>query len=84
MAESVPGYEASSWIGLLAPAGTAQPTIDRLWNAVNTAMQQPAIVDNLTKSGSEIVVSRPDAFRQVIETDHAKYGKLADLFKSTK
>jgi tripartite-type tricarboxylate transporter receptor subunit TctC len=84
VAESVPGYEASSWIGLLAPAGTPTTTIDKLWNAVNTAMQQPAIVDNLSKSGSEIVVSRPDAFRQIIETDYAKYGKLADLFKGQK
>ena len=47
-------------------------------------MQERAIVDNLTKSGSEIVVSRPDAFRQIIEADYAKYGKLADLFKGQK
>jgi tripartite-type tricarboxylate transporter receptor subunit TctC len=84
VAESVPGYEASSWIGLLAPAGTPQPTIDKLWTAVSAAMQERAIADNLTNSGSEVVVSRPDAFRQIIEADYAKYGKLADLFKGQK
>jgi tripartite-type tricarboxylate transporter receptor subunit TctC len=84
VAESVPGYEASSWIGLLAPAGTPPTTIDKLWSAVSAAMQERAIVDNLTGTGSEIVVSTPDAFRQVIASDYAKYGKLADLFKSTK
>ena len=38
----VPGYEATSWIGLLAPAGTPQPLIDKLWEATSTAMQEPA------------------------------------------
>jgi tripartite-type tricarboxylate transporter receptor subunit TctC len=80
----VPGYEASSWIGLLAPAGTPPPIVDKLWHAVSAAMQERTIVDNLTSTGSEIVVSKPDEFRQVIEADHAKYGKLADLFKGQK
>jgi tripartite-type tricarboxylate transporter receptor subunit TctC len=85
VAESgVSGYEASSWIGLLAPAGTPSPIIDKLWNAVAAAMRERTIVDNLTSTGSDIVVSKPDEFRQVIEADHAKYGKLADLFKGRK
>ena len=47
----------------------------------NTAMQEPAVKDILLRDGSEIVVSRPDEFRQVIENDYAKYGKLAHLLK---
>ena len=35
----VPGYEATSWIGMLAPAGTPQASLDRLWDAVNAAMK---------------------------------------------
>jgi len=77
----VPGYEAASWIGLLAPAATPQPLIDRLWGALATAMQVPAVKDVLIRDGSEIVMSTPDAFRQVIESDYAKYGKLRDLLK---
>ncbi len=77
----VPGYEAASWIGLLAPAATPQPLIDRLWGALATAMQVPAVKDVLIRDGSEIVISTPDAFRQVIESDYAKYGKLRDLLK---
>ena len=85
VAESgVPGYEATSWIGLLAPAGTPQPLTDRLWDALSKAMQEPAVKDVLLRDGSDIVASRPAEFRQVIEHDYAKYGRLADLFKTAK
>jgi len=80
----VPGYEATSWIGLLAPGGTPRPVIDTLWDAVNRAMQDAAVRDILLRDGSDIVASKPDQFRHVIETDYAKYGKLADLLKSAK
>src|SRR5882672_2657565 len=46
VAESgVPGYEATSWIGLLAPAGTPQPMTERLWNAATSALRRPAVQD---------------------------------------
>jgi tripartite-type tricarboxylate transporter receptor subunit TctC len=80
----VPGYEAASWIGLLAPAGTAQPIVTRLWEAVNVAMQDPAVRDLLVRDGSDVVVSTPEAFRRVIEEDNAKYAKLSGLLAKTK
>jgi tripartite-type tricarboxylate transporter receptor subunit TctC len=80
----VPGFEAVSWIGMVAPAGTPSPVMEKLWNAVNAAMQEPAVRDILVSGGSEVVVSKPEEFRQVIETDYAKYGKLTDLFPSTR
>ena len=40
--------------------------------------------DVLLRDGSEIVASTPAEFRQMIESDYAKYGKLADLFKTAK
>ncbi len=83
VAESgVPGYEASSWIGLLAPAATPRPIVDKLWNAATTAMQEPAVRDVLLRDGSDIVASNPDEFRQVIESDYAKYGKLGNLLRT--
>src|SRR5712691_2599638 len=80
----VPGYEATSWIGLLAPAGTPQPSIDKLWDALSKTMQEAAVKDVLLRDGSDLVTSRPEEFRQVIESDYAKYGKLSDLFKTAK
>jgi tripartite-type tricarboxylate transporter receptor subunit TctC len=79
----VPGYEAASWIGLLAPATTSRPTLDRLWNALGAAMAVPAVRDILLRDGSDIITSTPEAFRQVIESDYVKYGKLRDLIKGT-
>jgi tripartite-type tricarboxylate transporter receptor subunit TctC len=80
----VPGYEASSWIGLLAPAGTPQPVVTRLWEAVNVGMQDPVVRDLLVRDGSEVVVSTPEAFRRVIQEDDAKYAKLSGLLATTK
>jgi tripartite-type tricarboxylate transporter receptor subunit TctC len=80
----VPGYEASSWIGLLAPAGMPQPAVARLWEAVNIAMQDPAVRDLLLRDGSDVVISTPEAFRRVIEEDDAKYAKLSGLLAKTK
>jgi tripartite-type tricarboxylate transporter receptor subunit TctC len=83
VAESgLPGYEATSWIGLLAPAAT--PVIEVVWEAVNGALQDAAVRDILLRDGSEIVASRPDDFRAVIANDYAKYGKMADLLMSAK
>lgn len=80
----VPGYEAASWIGLLAPAATAHGTIDLLRDALARAMGEASVSETLLRDGSEIVASTPGEFQQVIEKDYAKYGKLADLLKSVK
>jgi tripartite-type tricarboxylate transporter receptor subunit TctC len=83
-AAGVAGYEATSWIGLLAPGATAPPVIDKLWEGVSAAMRDAEVRDVLLRDGSDIVVSRPDEFRHAIESDYAKYAKLADLLKAAK
>jgi tripartite-type tricarboxylate transporter receptor subunit TctC len=77
----VPGYEAASWIGLLAPAATPRSIVERLNEACRVAIEEPAVKDILLRDGSDIVASSPEEFRAVIEADHAKYGKLAHLLK---
>ena len=80
----MPGYEAVSWIGMVAPSGLPGPVMEKLWGAVQTAMQEKAVGDNLVSGGSEIVASKPEEFRKVMERDYAKYGNLSDLFKTVK
>ena len=80
----VPGYEAVSWVGMVAPANTPAATIDKLWNGVDAAMREPAVRDVIVGGGSEIICSKPDQFRKVIESDYEKYGKLADIFQTSK
>jgi tripartite-type tricarboxylate transporter receptor subunit TctC len=80
----VPGYEAASWIGLLAPVATAHGAIDLLWDSLARAMRVASVSEALLRDGSEIVASTPGEFGQVIAGDYEKYGKLADLLKSVK
>lgn len=83
VAESgVPGYEAVSWIGMMAPADTPQPVVDKLSAAIPKIMRSPAVSGVLIKSGAEVVAGTPAEFAAVINSDYAKYGKLSDVFKT--
>ena len=77
----VPDYEATSWIGLLAPAGIDRKLIPELSSAVRAGLQTREIADILLRDGSEIVASTATSFIRVIVEDYAKYAKLAGLFK---
>src|SRR6185295_18375936 len=80
----VGGYEAASWIGMLAPAATPQPVVGQIFDTVSAAMRLPAVRDPLISTGSEIVLSTPAEFARAIESDFAKYAKLADIFRTAK
>jgi len=82
IAETVPGYESSSWFGLLAPAGTPRPVIERLNAAINKALDDEAIRKRLDALGVERVGGTAEAFgaylrAKVEETD--KIAKTAGL-----
>ncbi len=76
----VPGFEAVSWVGMVAPAGTPDPIVQALQQASNRALHLPEVVAVLDKSGTEIVASKPDEFARVMRDDFVKYEKLSDLF----
>jgi tripartite-type tricarboxylate transporter receptor subunit TctC len=78
----VPGFEAVSWIGLLAPAGA--PGLDRLGDAVRAALQDAKVRATLRAGGAEIVASGGAEFRQVIAADYARYAGLKDVLKTEK
>src|SRR5215510_2111017 len=82
IADSVSGYESSSWLGLLAPAGTPQLIVERLNAAINEALDDPAIRKRLADLGVERVGGTPEEFgaylrSKVEETD--KIAKAAGL-----
>ena len=80
----VADYEATSWIGLVVPVATDGAIIARLAAALAAAMHTRDVADILVRDGTDIVASSPAEFRRVIEDDHAKYAKLASLFKAAK
>jgi tripartite-type tricarboxylate transporter receptor subunit TctC len=74
IAESgLPGFEASAWDGVLAPAGTPRPVIDRLNAAIREALQDPAIVESLRRLGAEPVTSTPEEFARHIMVSTEKW-----------
>ena len=58
----VPGYEATIWLGLMAPAGTPKPIIDKLNAAVNAAVKRPDIVKLWTEQGAVPMSMTPEEF----------------------
>ncbi|MGZ8197262.1 MAG: tripartite tricarboxylate transporter substrate-binding protein, partial [Burkholderiales bacterium] len=69
----VPGYSTSTWYGLLAPAGTRQPIIDRLSTAANKSVMAPELRDRMLNDGAEPVGSTPAAFQKHLATEIAKW-----------
>src|SRR6266851_6313632 len=72
----VPGYEATIWLGLMAPAGTPKPIIDKLNAAVNAAIKRPDIVKLWTEQGAIPMGMPVDEFGKFLREDIAKWAKL--------
>lgn len=77
IAATYPGVAIDIWLGLLAPAGTPRPIIDRLNTEVNRILGDPQLVaDRLTPAGIQTVGSTPERFRDVIRADADRYRQL--------
>jgi tripartite-type tricarboxylate transporter receptor subunit TctC len=78
LAESgLPGYEAGSWYGLFAPAGTPRAIVDRLNAETQRIFSDPAFRDRvLAPSFIYSIVSSPEQFTARIQSDSAKWGKV--------
>ncbi len=72
----VPGYEAGSWYGILAPAGTPQAIVAKLHAAIVHALAQPEVRERLVSEGAEVIGSTPEAFAAHITAELARMGKL--------
>lgn len=73
MADFIPGFEATSWHGLFAPAGTPQAIVDKLSGEVQRIMQLPDMQARLRGMGATPVGSTPAAFAQFIEVEREKW-----------
>ena len=75
--EKYPGYEATIWLGLFAPAGTPAPVVERLRAEVAKALADPAVDAKLRNAGGlEPLITRPDEFAALIRSDYDKYGRI--------
>jgi tripartite-type tricarboxylate transporter receptor subunit TctC len=76
VAETLPGFESSQWFGILAPAGTPRPIVDRLYQAITTASRTPEMKEKFAAMSIEAVNSTPDAFAKVIRDEIVTWGKV--------
>ena len=71
--ESVPGYLAPTWTGVIAPAGVPRPIVDKLNAAINQAIKSESFKEKFAKIGDEPGGGTPEEFAATIRTDSAKW-----------
>jgi tripartite-type tricarboxylate transporter receptor subunit TctC len=72
----VPGYEAPTWSGVIAPAGVPRPIIEKLNAGINKAIESQIFRDRFASIGDEPAGGSPEEFAEVIRTDSAKWGDV--------
>jgi len=70
------GFEASTWYGLLAPAGTSAAIVARLNAEVNRALGTPEVRQRLAAEGGEALGGTPEQFVSFLKAEHAKWGRV--------
>ncbi len=76
IAEFLPGYEASGWLGVGAPANTPPEIIDRLNREINAGLADPKLARQITDLGSVVVIGSPADFGKLIVEETEKWGKV--------
>jgi tripartite-type tricarboxylate transporter receptor subunit TctC len=79
----VPGFEAVGLAAILAPAGTPQPIVDKLYREIAAILKMPDVKSQLEGMGLEIVASSPSEFSAYIDSESKKWGKLIKDAKVT-
>ena len=72
----LPGYEAYSWAGFLAPAGTPKDVVQRLSADIGKALSDPQVKQRLYDAGAEAAPTTPEAFGKMLHTEIAKWTKV--------
>ena len=72
----LPGYELTSWNGVLAPAGTSRAIVDRLNAVIKRVLPLPEVAERLGGDGSEFGANTPEQFAAFVRSEHAKWRKI--------
>ena len=71
-----PGFEASVWYGLVAPAATPKPVVTKIHAEVQKALQTKEVKDRMNGVGGEVVPGSAEMFTQLIRSERLRYDKL--------
>jgi tripartite-type tricarboxylate transporter receptor subunit TctC len=76
VAETIPGFEATTWFAMFAPAGTPKPVIDRLNAEVQRVYRLPEVQERLKTLGLDAILSTPEELAKYQATEIAKWSKV--------
>jgi len=76
MSEFIPGFEASQWIGLVAPKGTPSAIIEKLNGEINAALKDPKVKARFADLGGMVLPGSPADFGKLIRDETEKWGKV--------
>jgi tripartite-type tricarboxylate transporter receptor subunit TctC len=77
IAETVPGFEATSWLAFYAPAGTPRHVVDILNRELVFALNTPSVKQSLLDSGLPVIADKPEDLARTTQADLARWGELA-------
>jgi tripartite-type tricarboxylate transporter receptor subunit TctC len=72
----IPGYDATIWIGVMAPAGTPKEIVALLNREINKILMRPDIAESWRRQGANTMVMKPEEFGAYIESEIVRWGKL--------
>ena len=72
----VPGYEATIWLGIMAPAGTPKAVVDKLNTEINKILARPEVKGEWAKQGAETMMMSPAEFDAYLRGDIEKWAKV--------
>lgn len=85
VAESgLPDYNTALWFGVLAPAGTPKPIVDKLSASINQALKDPGVLEHLHNEGLDAAGGSPEEFASYIKSETARWAKVIHGMKQIK
>ena len=70
------GFEAPTWWALLGRAGTPEPILRRMWDAMSATLRSPEVRAKLEEQGADVVANGPDGTRRFLEGEIEKWGRV--------
>ena len=81
--QGLAGVDAGAWIGLIAPAGTPAPILERLRREIVAALRDPAVVEGLRKQYMDVIGSTPEQFAAQLKEEHDRWTPVIQRAKIT-
>ena len=81
--ETIKGFQAVTWFGILAPAGTPQPIVAKLNAAIDKVLKDPGVRKEIEKEGGEVVGGTPEQFATLIRNEIAAWAVVVKASGAT-